>query len=93
MQFRIPCIQGSARCDDQHLRGLSVDKFVEYFPERPEESSFLSLVNLIPILVGVVTLYLSITQRSANTRHHSWVLHFLMRGPNRRFPQIIMNSR
>jgi hypothetical protein len=70
-----------------------VEKFVDYFPERPEESSFLYLVNLIPILIGQTTLYLSMGQREAYSASASPALHFLMHGPNLGFPQFIMNSR
>jgi hypothetical protein len=56
-----------------------VEKFVDYFPERPEESSNLYLVNLIPVLISDATLYLSIDQRRANSSSSTPAPHFLMR--------------
>jgi hypothetical protein len=58
--------------------GSFVENFVDYFPERPEESSFLYLVNLNPILIRGITLYLSAPKPKADAHHFSPVLHFLM---------------
>jgi hypothetical protein len=68
-----------------------VEKIVEYFPEHPEESSFLYLVNLNPILICDLTLYLSAWKPSGDVPHPSQPVHFLMRGLNQSFPQFIVN--
>jgi len=56
-----------------------VEKIVDYFPERPEESSFLYLVNLYLILLSNVTPYLSMSKSSINAVPLAPVLHLLMR--------------
>jgi len=43
-----------------------VENFVDYFLERPEESSILYLVNMNQILIGTATLYLSTLKRNLN---------------------------
>jgi hypothetical protein len=62
-----------------------VEKIVDYFSERPEESSFLYLVNLGRILIGNATLYLSIPNREPDSTLLSLSLHFLMRAKIRAF--------
>ena len=92
---RVPSLatQIPHRRSHPHFRRPSVEKFVDYFPESPEESSFLYLVNLNPILISDVTPYLSIRKPRVDAPSLSWALHFLMPGPNRCFPQSIMNRR
>jgi hypothetical protein len=75
------------------LQGISVEKFVEYLAERPEESSFLYLVNMNPILISGVTLYLSVNKPMVHWPRLCHAHHFFMGGLKQGFPQSNMNTR
>jgi hypothetical protein len=62
-----------------------VEKFVDYFPERTEESSFLCVVNMNLILISSVNLYLSIDKQNGNQPLFQSAPQILMRHQNPAF--------